>query len=118
MIRSRPKSCRPYEFRASGSQIKFDGFMRLYISQDDEEKKRPLPPLAKDENWSRWSLNRNNILQPPPRFSEAMLVRMRGKVLGDPVLMLPLLIPCKPGYVTREKKFSTLRIRQSGFRAA
>jgi len=70
----------PYLFNASGSSIKFDGFMALYLSADDEmekqKKKEMLPPL---ESGMELKLNRYEPKQhftlPPPRFSEASLVK-------------------------------------------
>ncbi|NLP37913.1 MAG: type I DNA topoisomerase [Firmicutes bacterium] len=100
----------PYEFRASGSQIKFDGFMRLYIEgQDDEEKEESglLPPLAKDEKLEPLEFKpEQHFTQPPPRFSEAMLVRMlEEKGIGRPSTYAPIINTLQArGYVTREKK--------------
>jgi DNA topoisomerase-1 len=48
-------TCNGYTFRATGSVIKFDGFMVLYLegrdepNQDEEDEKAPLPPLTVDQ---------------------------------------------------------------------
>jgi DNA topoisomerase-1 len=68
-------------FRASGSTIRDPGFMRVYIEDKDEPKKDDnkenlLPPLAEgdivDLNEIRLE---QHFTQPPPRFSEASLVK-------------------------------------------
>ena len=76
--------------RATGSVIAFDGFLRLYQEgkddQDDDENERILPDMKEGE-----ALQRKNILpeqhftQPPPRFSEASLVkRLEELGIGRP----------------------------------
>ena len=66
--------------RATGSVIAFDGYLRLYQEgkddSDDDDKEKILPAVAEGE-----SLNRETVIpeqhftQPPPRFSEASLVK-------------------------------------------
>ncbi len=72
----------PYQFAASGSTIKFPGFMELYMSVDDEissrnQKKKPLlPALAEGMILKLLQLEpKQHFTQPPPRFSEASLVK-------------------------------------------
>ena len=65
------------KFRASGSVIKFDGFLKLYKDVDNKEDKDKILPEAKKNE----SLKINKILdeqhftEPPPRYSEASLVK-------------------------------------------
>jgi DNA topoisomerase-1 len=72
--------------RANGSVIAFDGFLRLYqegkdersdgTRDDQDDKERILPPLDEGENLSRNAiLPEQHFTQPPPRFSEASLVK-------------------------------------------
>jgi DNA topoisomerase-1 len=68
-------------FRASGSTIRDPGFMRVYIEDKDEPKKDDnkeniLPPLAEGDivNLNEIRLEQH-FTQPPPRFSEASLVK-------------------------------------------
>ncbi|MEQ1856323.1 MAG: type I DNA topoisomerase [Longimicrobiales bacterium] len=71
-----------YVFRATGSIVKFPGFTRLYVEAtevgdykrlDDLE---PLPDLAQGDSAILKSLEpRQHFTQPPPRFSEASLVK-------------------------------------------
>ncbi|EEG76749.1 type I DNA topoisomerase [Dethiobacter alkaliphilus] len=100
----------PYNFRANGSQIKFDGFMKLYIEGKDEEEKEEgglLPELAKGEELTLLELEpEQHFTQPPPRFSEAMLVKtLEEKGIGRPSTYAPIIGTLQTrGYVTREKK--------------
>jgi len=69
-----------YTFAASGSSVKFPGFMALYLSADDEaekkEKKQQLPQLEKDLELKVRAVNpKQHFTLPPPRFSEASLVK-------------------------------------------
>ena len=81
-----------FMFRASGSVLKFDGFLRVYEegrdekSEEDEEAARKLPLVKQDD-----ALKLNQIApeqhftEPPPRFTEATLVKMlEEKGIGRP----------------------------------
>ncbi|MBP3799244.1 MAG: type I DNA topoisomerase [Ruminococcus sp.] len=65
-------------FKASGYSVKFDGFTVLYEESKDEEeeKKNVLPPLAKgDILTAKEILGNQHFTQPPPRYTEATLVK-------------------------------------------
>jgi len=66
-------------FRATGSVMRFDGFMKLYIEGTDdegEEKEGTLPPLNEGEALTLCELlTEQHFTQPPPRYSEASLVK-------------------------------------------
>jgi DNA topoisomerase-1 len=71
-----------YLFSASGSSIKFPGFMALYMSVDDEiatesEQNKPkLPDLSQGAVLTLNQLEpKQHFTMPPPRFSEASLVK-------------------------------------------
>jgi DNA topoisomerase-1 len=69
-----------YGFRASGQVIRFPGFMALYIegtdNGDDENKEGLLPKLNTGERLNRDKLlPEQHFTQPPPRFTEASLVK-------------------------------------------
>ncbi|MBI1910638.1 MAG: type I DNA topoisomerase [Deltaproteobacteria bacterium] len=67
-----------YIFSASGSSVKFPGFMAVYIEGQDveEEKEEKLPPLKKNEALKLIELKpEQHFTQPPPRFTEASLVK-------------------------------------------
>ena len=68
-------------FRASGSTIRDPGFMRVYIEDKDEPKKDDnkeniLPPLAEGDIVDLQEIRlEQHFTEPPPRFSEASLVK-------------------------------------------
>ena len=66
-------------FRATGSVMRFDGFMKLYIEGTDDESDEQdgkLPPLQDGEALAlRELLTEQHFTQPPPRYSEASLVK-------------------------------------------
>jgi DNA topoisomerase-1 len=68
-----------FSFRASGQVIRFPGFMKLYIEGTDEaeeEKEGTLPLLVEGEALKREKLlPEQHFTQPPPRYSEASLVK-------------------------------------------
>jgi len=68
-----------YLFKATGSTIKFPGFMKVYIEgKDDEngEKKGMLPPLEEGQVLTLAALvPEQHFTQPPPRYTEATLVK-------------------------------------------
>lgn len=99
-----------FEFRATGSQIKFEGFMKLYTEGRDEEEKEEaglLPELQLGETLPLLQLDSlQHFTQPPPRFSEAMLVKtLEEKGIGRPSTYAPIIDTLQTrGYVTRENK--------------
>lgn len=97
-------------FRASGSNVKFPGFMKLYIEGSDdqkEEKDKILPPLQKGDNVKSLKIEpKQHFTQPPPRFSEARLVKTLEELgIGRPSTYAPTLDTIqKRGYVSLEAK--------------
>jgi len=65
------------KFRASGSVLKFDGFLKLYKDADaKEENDKILPKVDKNENLKiNKILDEQHFTEPPPRYSEASLVK-------------------------------------------
>ncbi|SIS97061.1 DNA topoisomerase I [Insolitispirillum peregrinum] len=78
--------------RATGSTVVFDGFLKLYredlddAGDGDDENGRILPPLAEgDATAIAAILPEQHFTQPPPRYSEASLVkRMEELGIGRP----------------------------------
>ncbi len=66
-------------FRATGSTIKFPGFMKVYIEGKDDNgngKEGMLPPLEEGQTLSLKELvPEQHFTQPPPRYTEATLVK-------------------------------------------
>ncbi len=98
------------EFRATGSQIKFKGFMELYIEGSDDQKKdehKVLPPLEEGEKVKAKDITPNqHFTQPPPRYTEARLVRtLEEKGIGRPSTYAPTLDTIqRRGYVALDNK--------------
>ena len=63
-------------FKASGSTLKFDGFLKIYkIDENDDENENILPDVEKDEVKFEDHIDEQHYTQPPPRYSEASLVK-------------------------------------------
>tara|TARA_B100000965_G_scaffold403668_1_gene432410 strand:- start:56 stop:2620 length:2565 start_codon:yes stop_codon:yes gene_type:complete len=74
-------------FRASGSVIKFDGFLKVYqIQETDEDVKNILPEVKVGEEVKILKLNdEQHFTDPPPRYSEASLVKKMEELgIGRP----------------------------------
>lgn len=90
-------------FRATGQQIKFEGFMKVYIEGRDErasqsddaeddgadepqEQEGVLPDLAKGDILNLLSMDpRQHFTQPPPRYTQASLIKeLDEKGIGRP----------------------------------
>ncbi|MBV9406174.1 MAG: type I DNA topoisomerase, partial [Acidobacteriaceae bacterium] len=76
------KSKVPYLFRATGSVLKFDGFLKVYEEgkdqkdEDDEDLKHKLPAVTEGEVLRFKELHpEQHFTEPPPRFNEATLVK-------------------------------------------
>ncbi len=85
-------SGKAYRFRATGSVVKFDGFTRLYreaTERGDRKTLADLKPLPELATGDTVPLDRfepaQHFTQPPPRFSEASLVReLEKQGIGRP----------------------------------
>jgi DNA topoisomerase-1 len=97
--------------RANGSIIAFDGFLKLYregtddAAEDDDSKM--LPPMAEKDPLKRTSVEaEQHFTQPPPRFSEASLVkRMEELGIGRPSTYASILSVLRDrNYVRMENK--------------
>src|SRR6201999_1372761 len=101
---------RVLELRATGQVLNFDGFLALYQEgHDDEEDEdsRRLPAMSEGEALKRQDLAvPQHFTQPPPRFSEASLVkRMEELGIGRPSTYASILQVLKDrAYVKLEKK--------------
>lgn len=97
-------------FRANGSTIKFPGFMKVYIEDKDDgndDKEKSLPELSENERLKLLEKTpEQHFTQPPPRYSEARLVRTMEELgIGRPSTYAPTLDTIqKRGYVKLEQK--------------
>ena len=74
-------------FRANGSIVKFDGFLRVYeVSESDEDAKNILPECKVGEGVNILKLiDEQHFTDPPPRYSEASLVKKMEELgIGRP----------------------------------
>jgi DNA topoisomerase-1 len=99
------------DLRATGTVVKFDGFLTLYHEDlddpaEDDEAKR-LPEMSAGENLAKRRIDTSqHFTEPPPRYSEASLVkRMEELGIGRPSTYASILQVLKDrGYVRIEKK--------------
>ena len=97
------------QFRFGGMKKKFAGFTVLYEEGQDEpaEKETALPKVAVGDSVTMADLApEQHFTQPPPRYTEASLVRaMEEKGIGRPSTYAPTITTILArGYVTRENK--------------
>ena len=62
-------------FKSSGSVIKFEGFLKVYKDQKKEDDENILPEMKKGQINIEKILEEQHFTQPPPRYSEASLVK-------------------------------------------
>jgi DNA topoisomerase I len=81
-----------YIFRATGSVLKFDGFLKVYqegkdqADEEDEEMKHRLPLVTQGETLKFKAIRpEQHFTEPPPRYNEATLVkRLESDGVGRP----------------------------------
>ncbi|MDU2066362.1 MAG: type I DNA topoisomerase [Sporomusaceae bacterium] len=106
-----------YGLRATGSQLKFAGYMAVYQESKDEEKEKSslsdkdviLPELTVGQSLVFYKVfPKQHFTEPPPRYTEASLVKvLEEKGIGRPSTYAPIIETIiARGYVVRsEKKF-------------
>ncbi|MEC9241032.1 MAG: DNA topoisomerase, partial [Gemmatimonadota bacterium] len=106
-------SGRGYLFRSTGSIVKFQGFTRLYLEATEAGEHRrlddlePLPDLSVGDQISLDGIDpKQHFTQPPPRFSEASLVRDMEKLgIGRPSTYAQIISKIQDrGYVDLEDR--------------
>ena len=84
-----------YKFKASGQNLKFKGFMTLYVegndSKEDEEESTNIPKLELNQEVKKEKLDaKQSFTEPPPRYTEASLVKaLEEKGIGRPSTYSP-----------------------------
>ncbi len=80
-VEAKGKDGASYLFRATGSVPKFDGFLKVYEEGkdqkgDEEDEERKLPAVTEGETLKFRSIHpEQHFTEPPPRFTEATLVK-------------------------------------------
>jgi DNA topoisomerase-1 len=107
-----PGRTSPYVFRATGSVVRFPGFMAVYqVGRDegdaDELEKGALPAVIEAEELDLQKLlPEQHFTQPPPRYTEASLVKaLEEQGIGRPSTYAPTIATIQArGYVAVEEK--------------
>ncbi len=109
----------PARFRASGAVVRFPGFLRILAERparrprrgeeerEEAEEERALPPLTEGERLELRSITpEQHFTQPPPRYTEASLVRTMEELgIGRPSTYAPTIETIlQRGYVVREAR--------------
>lgn len=95
-----------YTFKAGTSSIIFEGFLKLY-SEDDDEAKKSIPEMKKGDILKCKKINpKQHFTQPPPRYSEASLVKaLEEHGIGRPSTYAPIITKIQTkGYVEKIEK--------------
>ncbi|MFH1245584.1 MAG: type I DNA topoisomerase, partial [Candidatus Omnitrophota bacterium] len=97
-------------FRAVGSTLKFAGFLKIFDGEENREEtdKQILPPLSAGEELKLVKLDvHQHFTQPPPRFSDASLVKtLEEKGIGRPSTYVPIIRTIiVRDYVRRQKGY-------------
>ncbi|MBW3552786.1 MAG: type I DNA topoisomerase [Gemmatimonadetes bacterium] len=108
-----PGGGRRYLFRATGSVLTFDGFTRLYQEAREEGDRRtlddlaPLPALESGQSVDLLGIDpARHFTQPPPRYTEASLVKeLEKRGIGRPSTYAQIISTIRDRtYVDMEKK--------------
>ncbi len=85
------KADKTYDFRVSGSVMKFDGFLKVYEQiaekkDEDDELDNKLPALSDGQALTREKIDsEQKFTEPPPRYNEASLVKvLEERGIGRP----------------------------------
>ncbi|MDR0977459.1 MAG: type I DNA topoisomerase [Endomicrobium sp.] len=83
-------AAKDYTFKALGSSLVFDGFLKVYAAGDDE-KETKLPALTKNEILNLLQLiSEQHFTDPPPRYNEASLIKaLEEHGIGRPSTYAP-----------------------------
>jgi len=96
---------KPYLLRATGAILKFPGWLVLFAnSRGSEDEENILPPLEEGEEVELIQLiPEQHFTQPPPRYSEATLIRaLEENGIGRPSTYAPIVTTIQTrGYVER-----------------
>lgn len=106
------KATEKYLFSVSGSTVKFNGYMRLYATEEKSKDKdiQSLPPVEEGAELTTLKINpKQHFTKPPPRFSEASLVKeLEKNGIGRPSTYASILgVIQDKGYVELVKRYFT-----------
>ncbi|NLF46083.1 MAG: type I DNA topoisomerase [Syntrophomonadaceae bacterium] len=96
-----------YGLKATSSLIKFPGYKKVYDDTSEDEVKNPIPELKEGQVLKLVETDsQQHFTQPPPRFSEASLVKLlEEKNIGRPSTYAPIIDTIlRRNYVERQNK--------------
>ncbi|MBI2020796.1 type I DNA topoisomerase [Candidatus Daviesbacteria bacterium] len=101
-----------YLLRATGSVIKFEGWLKLYgkeAEENEDEKKQLLPSLSENQPLNLIQLlPSQHFTEPPPRYTEATLIKKLEELgIGRPSTYAPILSTIQDRFYVekQERKF-------------
>lgn len=97
-----------YQLRATGSVLKFPGFLQLHSKYDDKEKDSKVPYVELGTKLLLYKLMpaEQHFTEPPAHFTEATLIKeLEEKGIGRPSTFAPTIVTLLTrGYVVKEAK--------------
>ena len=97
-----------YQLRATGSVLKFPGFLQLHSKYDDKEKDSKVPYVESGTKLLLYKLMpaEQHFTEPPAHFTEATLIKeLEEKGIGRPSTFAPTIVTLLTrGYVVKEAK--------------
>ena len=96
-----------YLFKTGTSKIVFDGFLKVYNDSDDEQDQSKIPDLQQGDEVKLQKIDpKQHFTQPPPRYTEASLVKaLEEHGIGRPSTYAPIISKIQQkGYVEKQDK--------------
>ena len=99
-----------YDFKANGQNLRFKGFMTLYVEGTDEKEEKEegiLPELQENQEVKLLKINpKQSFTEPPARYTEASLVKtLEEKGIGRPSTYSPTITTIlERRYIQKERK--------------
>ncbi len=94
-----------YNFKANGQKIKFKGFMTIYVEDKEQEEELPILEIG-EEVLKEEILPKQSFTEPPPRYTEASLVKiLEENGIGRPSTYSPTITTIlERRYIEKEQK--------------